>query len=51
MSGLSWTWTYFNQLVGLVSPAVSSLTPILDNPIFYAVIIALLILSLIPWTK
>lgn len=51
MSGLSWTGVYFNQLVGLVFPAVSSLTSILDNPIFYAVIIALLILSLVPWTR
>ena len=48
MQGLETTQSYFDQLVGLVSPVVSSITPILDNPIFYAVIIALLILSLVP---
>lgn len=38
------------DIVGMVSPAVSSIVTVLNNPYFYAIVIALLILTLVPWT-
>lgn len=45
------SWTYFGDLVWLVSPAVSWIDTVLHNPYYLAVILALLLLSLVPWTE
>lgn len=44
------SWSYFNQLVGLVSPAVDWIYNVLTNPYFLAIILVLVCLSLVPWT-
>lgn len=51
MSWLQATWTYLNQIVGRVGPAVSWISTVLTNPYFYAIILALLVLSLVPWSN
>lgn len=39
-----------NDIVWMVSPAVSSIYTVLTNPYFYAIVLVLLILALVPWT-
>jgi len=45
------SWSYFGDLVWMVSPAVSWIDTVLHNPYYLAVILALLLLSLVPWTE
>lgn len=50
-STMSWnllgTWYYFSQLVNSVSPTVNFLYDnVLTNPIFYGILLVLLVLSL-----
>ena len=54
--GLSWlnlgygTWSYFQSLIGMVSPAVNNIYSVLTNPYFLAIILVLVALSLVPST-
>lgn len=52
LQGLSSEWTYYNQLVDSISPTIDFMyNNLMTNPIFYWIIITVLVVSIFSFWK